>query len=170
MCVIYFTSQDVKWWCLHPSPWSHRIFDMPLSAASGAAGSGEANRKGLLDVWDCSSNLHCSPLSSLGCGISLPAQPHMWAERLAPQQNVFPRSWRLAEEFCSPPLTFLSQPILRNLGNFEIICRFIWFYNDAYVCGEVFCYSAEILSTLHFSHIFFITVQETNNALCFPAV
>lgn len=38
------------------------MYDMPLSAASGTAGSVEANTKGLLDVWDCSSNLHCSPL------------------------------------------------------------------------------------------------------------
>lgn len=48
--------------CTHLHGVTECVRDIPLPAASGAAGSGEADRKGLLDIWDCSSNLHCKPL------------------------------------------------------------------------------------------------------------
>lgn len=43
-------------------------------------------------------------------------------------------------------------------------------FNGSDVCATVFCFSAKVLSTLYFSLMFFFTVQELNNALCFPVV
>lgn len=106
----------------------------------------------------------------LGCGISLSLQSHMWVERVAPQRNVPPRPWRLAKECPSPLLSFTAQPLLSDFDTFEIIFKFIWFFNGNYMCAKVVCFSAKVLSTLYFSHLFFFTVQEFNNGLCFPVV
>lgn len=97
------------------------MYGMPLSASSGAAGSGEANMKGFLDIWDCSGSLHTAPSCWDVAYLSLLSLTHELREW--PAVECVP----LAEEFPSPPLTFLVQPILRNLGTFEIVQIYVIF-------------------------------------------
>lgn len=60
-------------------------------AASGAAASREANMNGLLGVWESSGCTLTQFRDLLGCSISPPPQPGVWAERVASPPG--PKDW-----------------------------------------------------------------------------
>lgn len=110
----------------HACPHLHgvRVYDMPLPASSG-----EANAKSLLDVWDCSGSLCCSPCL-VGIGISLPPQPHMWEERVAPQWNVSPglEHWlrkNLGKKRCFFKADIFFQLFPSTISPFSLCCVFL---------------------------------------------
>lgn len=103
--------------------------------------------EGLSDVWDCSSTPRCSPLSC-------------W--------NVSPRPWRLTEECPSPLLTFLVQPIPRNLGILKSSADFYGFLMMLMCVLRCFVFQLKYYVHCTLATYFFVTVQELNNALCFP--
>lgn len=124
--VIYFISHGVKWSYWHPSPCTHGVYYMPLSASSGAAGSGDANTKGLHGVWDCSECLrHSRCLVRMRC---VPPSTTSHSSRAeGPAGKCVPQvpttSWGTSQ----PALSFPAQPLTNDFDTFEIICTFIWF-------------------------------------------
>lgn len=134
-------------------------------AASGAAGSREANLKGVLGVWDSSG---CLWHSSVTCwDVAYLSLHNLMCERRkwwAPQ--AIRTGWGMSQP--APVISSAAAP--EWLWHFWNHLQIDTGFNGTYMCAEVFCFSAKVLSTLYFSHVFFFPVQELNNALCFPVV
>lgn len=166
LSVMHFTSHGI---ILPPISMQSWVYYMPLAASSGAAVSGETNMKDILGVWGCSG---CLWRSALSCwDVAYPSLCNLTCEqREWPGRGPCPPGpddW--LRNAPAHPCHFHTAPP-EWLWHFWNHLQIYMVFNGTYVCSKVFCSSAKVLSTLYFSHMFFLTVQKRNNALCFPVV